>query len=142
MKVPGGNQTGVHAVMRTAIACFAMALSIAPQMAVASAQHGLAGARIAEPPGTVTQTRFDLAPRFKAVDLEANGLSQAKFSPDSRANRLAEGARFGDGEIQYFEGPSWDYRTSRRGPMFEVAALGGGIEDAPYLAHVAMNWRF
>jgi hypothetical protein len=38
-------------------------------------------------------------------------------------------------------GPAWTYR-SKRGPVVEVAALGGEIKEAPKLAHVAFNWKF
>jgi len=72
----------------------------------------------------------------------ATAQESRKFAPGSRGARESDGTRFGDGEVQYIEGPSWDYHTSRRGPMFEVGALGGGMENAPYLAHVAMDWRF
>ena len=128
--------------MKTAIACFALALSIAPQLADAAAGDGAVGARIGASPGSMDQSRFDLAPGVIADGIVVTGQDQRKFAPESRSRREADGARFGDGEMQYIEGPAWDYRTSRRGPMFEVAALGGGMENAPYFAHVAMNWRF
>ena len=128
--------------MRTAIACFALALSFAPQLADAAAGDGAVGARISASLGGMDQARFDLAPGAIADEIVVTGQGQRKFAPESRSRRQADGARFGDGEMQYIEGPAWEYHTSRRGPMFEVAALGGGMESAPYLAHVAMNWRF
>ena len=124
--------------MRTAILCFALALSIAPQLALA----GTIGARNGEVPSAFNQSRFALAPGIGSDAIMASELRQRKFAPESRDVREAEGVQFADGVVHYIEGPSWDYHTSRRGPMFEVAALGGGMENAPYLAHVAMNWRF
>lgn len=48
-----------------------------------------------------------------------------------------------NGGLPSIEGPAWNYQTGKRGPKFEVAALGGGgIENAPFLAHVGMHWRF
>jgi len=46
------------------------------------------------------------------------------------------------GEMQYVEGPSWTFQQGSRGPKFEVAALGGGMVSAPFLAHVGVDWRF
>jgi len=128
--------------MRTKAICFALVLSIAPQLAMASAAPGSAGPRSVDAVGSVPQKRYNLVPGPGTDQIVAAELSQRKFPPESRSAREADGARFGDGEVQYIEGPSWDYRMSRRGPMFEVGALGGGMESAPYLAHVAMDWRF
>ena len=128
--------------MRNAIAWFVLALVAAPQLANATARDDTADERMGEAKSGFNQTRFDLAPGSGADEIVVTGLLARRFAPESRGKREAEGARFGDGEMQYFEGPAWDYRTSRRGPLFEVAALGGGMENAPYLAHVAMNWRF
>ena len=127
--------------MRTAANFLVMALAIAPQMALAAgestASTGNAGAT-----SSFSQSRYDLASASDPVEKVTKQIGQRKFAPELRGLRHAEGARFGDGGVQYIEGPSWDYRMSRRGPMFEVAALGGGTVDTPYLAHVAMNWRF
>ena len=128
--------------MRIAFTCLAMALALAPQLAAAAVQNGAGSASFGEAPNDLDQTRFNLAPGSMSDEIVVTGRGQRKFSPGSRGNLEAEVARFGDGEIQYIEGPAWDYQTSRRGPKFEVAALGGGMENAPYLAHVAMNWRF
>jgi len=111
-------------------------------MAMASAGLGSADPRSGEATSSVTQARYSLVPGSSADQIAASELGQRKFAPVSRGAREADGTRFGDGAVQYIEGPSWDYRTSRRGPMFEVGALGGGMESAPYLAHVAMDWRF
>ena len=124
--------------MRTAIVCFALALSIAPQQVLA----GTVGARNGEALNDISQPRFALVPGVGSDMIVASEQGQRKFAPESRGVREAEGVRFADGVVHYVEGPSWDYHVSRRGPMFEVAALGGGMENAPYLAHVAMNWRF
>ena len=60
----------------------------------------------------------------------------------ARAQR-ARTAQFGNGDTAAIEGPSWSYQTSRRGPVFEMGALGGGaMQDAPFLAHVALAWQF
>ncbi len=126
--------------MRTAVICCAVALAMAPQSAMAGAAN--AGLRNAEAPRAVAQSRYDMAPGSGTDLTVASEPGQRKFAPESRGAREADGTRFGDGMVQYIEGPSWDYRTSRRGPMFEVGALGGGMENAPYLAHVAMNWHF
>jgi hypothetical protein len=128
--------------MRTEAIGIALALFLAPHMAAASPEPINGGARASKPAGSVTQTRYNLTPGPVADQIAASQPGQHKFAPVSRGTREAEGTRFGDGEVQYIEGPSWDYRTSRRGPMFEVGALGGGMENAPYLAHVAMDWRF
>lgn len=128
--------------MRTAVICCAAALALVPHLAMAAAGAAAAGLRNTEAPRGVPQSRYDMAPGSGTDPFVGTEPGQRKFTPGSRGAREADGARFGDGEVQYFEGPSWDYRTSRRGPMFEVGALGGGMENAPYLAHVAMNWRF
>ena len=126
--------------MRTAVICSAMALALAPQLAMAGGAK--AGLRYAEAPRAVVQSQYDMALGSRTDVIVALEAGQRKFAPESRGAREADGTRFGDGMVQYIEGPSWDYRTSRRGPMFEFGALGGGMENAPYLAHVAMNWRF
>ena len=118
-----------------------MALLVAPQLAIAGGKNS-AVSRNAEAPGSFKQSRYDMAISSSPDVAAATELSLRKFAPESRGARETEGARFGDGEVQYIEGPAWDYRTSRRGPLFELGALGGGMENAPYLAHVAMNWRF
>ena len=57
--------------------------------------------------------------------------------------RRPRSGQFGNGKTATIEGPSWSYQTSRRGPTFEMGALGGGaMENAPFLAHVAMAWQF
>jgi hypothetical protein len=128
--------------MRIAITCFALALTCAPQVAASAEHNGATPLRLSDSASSKNLGGFDLAPGILSEEIVVSGLRVRKFSPESRGLREAEGARFGDGTIQYFEGPAWDYQTSTRGPTFEVAALGGGMEDAPYFAHVAMNWRF
>ncbi|MDE2403548.1 MAG: hypothetical protein KGM17_02390 [Sphingomonadales bacterium] len=41
-----------------------------------------------------------------------------------------------------FEGPALTAQPRRHGPVFEIAALGGGHEWAADLAHVAVDWQF
>ena len=85
----------------------------------------------------VAQGRFDLSSGTAA----AAPVTRSQTPPRAQRDRAAQ---FGDGETAYIEGPSWTYQTSRRGPVFEMGALGGGgvTVDAPFLAHVAMAWQF
>ena len=124
--------------MRTAVICFAVVLSIAPNLASARTR----ASRNGEAPSVFHQSRFALAPGTGSVPGVTSELTLRKSARELRGVRQADAVRFADPVVHYVEGPSWDYRTSLRGPMFEVAALGGGMENAPYLAHVAMNWRF
>lgn len=39
-------------------------------------------------------------------------------------------------------GPDLSYRAGARGPLVEIAALGGGMDSAPALAHVGLDWIF
>ncbi len=39
-------------------------------------------------------------------------------------------------------GPEWSYQPDLRGPRLEFGAFGGGNENAPFLAHVAIDWQF
>ena len=43
---------------------------------------------------------------------------------------------------QYIPCPALAYHAPHGGPMVEIGALGGGMEAAPFLAHVAMDWVF
>jgi hypothetical protein len=88
----------------------------------------------------------------------ANGIAQSHFvlvatrtdtaEPKKRGEQPAtanreQAVQFGDGLVEYVEGPSWSYQHAHRGPVIEMGALGGGaMEDAPFLAHVALAWRF
>ena len=128
--------------MRTAIACFALALAFAPHMAVAAPHDSVPGAPMDEAQGGNRTIGFLLTAVARTGELVVAGPSRTTFAPEPRSSRDAQAARFADGVVQYIEGPAWDYRMSRHGPLFEVGALGGGMENAPYLAHVAMNWRF
>ena len=85
-------------------------------------------------------TRFEL-PAGSAVARQPV-LAPARSRPPLRRSP-ANAAQFADSNVEYIEGPSWSYQTSRRGPVLEMGALGGGaMEDAPFLAHVAVDWRF
>ena len=42
----------------------------------------------------------------------------------------------------YITGPVASYHAARGGPVFEVGALGGGMDSAPFLAHIALDWIF
>ena len=128
--------------MSTARFSLVLALLAAPAVAHAATYEAGASARGNLTPVTFSQSGFVLRPTSGTDEIVVIGSRSRRFTPESRQSRAATGARFGDGEIQYVEGPAWNYRTSWRGPLFEVAALGGGIETAPYLAHVAMNWQF
>ena len=55
---------------------------------------------------------------------------------------LPNGLRDPDGPMQYIDGPAWIYQPAQHGPSFEIAALGGGMYNAPFLAHVGMDWHF
>ncbi len=39
-------------------------------------------------------------------------------------------------------GPDLSYRAGQRGPLVEIGALGGGMDSAPGLAHVGVDWIF
>ncbi len=88
----------------------------------------------------IERTGFALAAGPAASAPLAHGVDGSAAQARAEAVRSAQ---FGDGEIVYIEGPSWSYRTSRRGPVIEMGALGGGaMEDSPFLAHVALAWKF
>ena len=42
----------------------------------------------------------------------------------------------------YIAGPVLSYHAARGGPVLEMGALGGGMENTPFLAHVAVDWVF
>jgi hypothetical protein len=116
--------------MRTAITCFVLGLSFAPQLAVAANQDSALGARIGDSLINNNQLRFSLAPSEIFEEIGVSGERVHKFSPESRSSREAEGARFGDGEIQYFEGPAWDRRL--KSPRWEAGWR---------MRHISRTWQ-
>jgi hypothetical protein len=88
------------------------------------------------PDAVIADSRFVLAAQPPYAKLMPQMLRPASAS-------FVQVAQFGDGLVEYVEGPSWSYQHSHRGPVIEMGALGGGsMEDAPFLAHVALAWRF
>jgi hypothetical protein len=87
-------------------------------------------------------SRFDLAQHSVAETVVAQNTVRAPKDPISSRSMAALDARYGVGQIGNIEGPSVSYQRSSRSPVFEAGALGGGMESAPFLAHVAMNWQF
>ncbi len=130
--------------------CLAVALLAAPiAVSARSVQIALpadgGSSSVAAKPAVFTSTassRFDLGQRTVAAPILARDTVQTRKAPISDRSMAAQGARYGDGEIEYIEGPSVSYQRSRRGPVFEAGALGGGMESAPFLAHVGVNWQF
>jgi hypothetical protein len=86
------------------------------------------------------ETRYDM--RQRAAPVLAIDTTRERQAPIPDRRMALQAARYGDGEIEYIEGPSVSYQRSSNGPVFEAGALGGGMESAPFLAHVAMNWQF
>ncbi len=64
------------------------------------------------------------------------------FAPPSRGTLAATGERLAAGQAATFSGPALTYQTSRRGPVLEIAALGAGMDKAPFLAHLGLGWKF
>ncbi|MEO6717141.1 MAG: hypothetical protein ABIM50_07820 [Novosphingobium sp.] len=124
--------------MRTAVMFFAAALALAPGWAGANTIALSNG----DTPSVFRQSRVALTPHDGFAPVVTSELRQRPSAGQTRGAPDALVARFAPDGVQYIEGPSWDYQLSRHGPMFEVGALGGGMENAPYLAHVAMDWRF
>lgn len=118
---------------KTRKACFAATLLVAPTLAGAAETAGRAqGAPAARP--SLEASRLDLAPALPAPIRDAADAKQPL--------RSATGAHFASAR-QTIDGPAVTYRTSRRGPVFEAAALGGGaMANVPFLAHLGMDWRF
>jgi hypothetical protein len=46
------------------------------------------------------------------------------------------------GRTAVIPGPDLSYRAGERGPLVEIGALGGGMDKAPGLAHVGVDWIF
>jgi hypothetical protein len=90
-------------------------------------------------PGSIS---YNLPPVTRPIVREAKARPARANGHMPRRHLEAEGAKFGDGQMTYIEGPSLSYRTARRGPVLELGALGGGMESAPFLAHLGMDWRF
>ena len=112
------------------------ALVLISLSAPAAAAGPAKSARIAASKQTpIAHSRFDLGARTAQRRLET--------PRQENPSRPLRNAQFVEGEPAYIEGPSWSYQTSKRGPTFEMGALGGGAtQDAPFLAHVAMGWKF
>jgi hypothetical protein len=91
---------------------------------------------------TLYQAGYNLAQRRPAAAALTPGSTHTRQAPISDRSLAVQGARYGDGEMEYIEGPSVSYQRSRKGPVFEAGALGGGMESAPFLAHVGVNWQF
>ena len=74
---------------------------------------------------------------------ESTAARQANFPSPSRSTLAATGKRLAEGQAATPSGPAYTYRTSRRGPVLEIAALGGGeMDNAPFLAHLGLGWKF
>jgi hypothetical protein len=124
--------------MTTIWAMAAVALTAGPAFAQSGSTIGAAAPENAIPAGS----RFDLPAQAPAVDVRSL-LRPALVSTGAYpVVPLPAGVRDPDGPVQYIDGPAWIYQTGRSGPSFEVAALGGGMASAPFLAHVGVNWHF
>jgi hypothetical protein len=126
----------------------ALALLGAPAAALASDEVGGCGAAgeasgasaAARGPGLAGSSlpvRNSLASSGRYVTM------RAECMPPSSRKLAATGERLAAGRAAKISGPALTYRTSRRGPMLEVAALGGGaLDDVPFLAHLGLGWKF
>jgi hypothetical protein len=92
-------------------------------------------------PTGFSQSSFRLAPGEGSGEIVVTGAYTHPFAPGSRRGMDGEAARLGAAGMQYVD-PALYIQPSMRGPRFELAALGGGMESAPFLAHVALNWQF
>ncbi len=125
----------------------AAALLAAPALTVAAepttyARDGAAkGENASLPP--LGASRYDLASTNPPTVRD-----QARRPPQARAHlphrRMArDGAKFAAALAVNIEGPAFSYRPTRRGPVVELGALGGGsMENTPFLAHLGVDWQF
>lgn len=121
-------------------ACLALALAVAPAVAQAAGTNAGRGATGAD---AFDRSRFDLAASTAPGGMATPAWRVREKSPFSLRGLTATGVQFGTGLPETVSGPSWSYRSSRRGPVVELGALGGGtIEDVPFLAHLALAWQF
>ncbi len=75
-----------------------------------------------------------LSPATTGVTPEYGALAELKTTA---AVAMAEANR-----KTVIPGPDLSYRAGQRGPLMEIAALGGGMDSAPGLAHVGVDWIF
>ena len=111
----------------------------------------LAGSAVAiESIGLVDAGRFSLELATPSADLTP-AQTAASFGLSSRHDGTVPGddknavfVSFAEQEAlpQYIPGPSLSIHAPRGGPMMEVGALGGGMENTPFLAHVSVDWIF
>ncbi len=83
-----------------------------------------------------------LAARDRNIARGRGGSGDGDFAPPSRGTLTATGKRLAAGQAATFSGPALTYQTSRRGPVLEIAALGAGMDKAPFLAHLGLGWKF
>ena len=95
-----------------------------------------AAARVSGP------VHHDLAARVRNIAPGRSGSGDGDFVPPSRGTLTATGERLAAGQAATISGPALTYQTSRRGPVLEIAALGAGMDKAPFLAHLGLGWKF
>ena len=66
----------------------------------------------------------------------------AGFSPITLRALAADAVKVGDVPPGYITGPALTYQAPHHGPFMEVGVLGGGMDNMPFLAHVALDWHF
>ncbi len=86
--------------------------------------------------------RHGLAARGRNIAPGRSASGHGNFAPPSRGTLAATGERLATGQATTFSGPALTYQTSRRGPVLEIAALGAGMDKAPFLAHLGLGWKF
>jgi len=123
-------------------ACLGLAVLAMPaNRALAQTQLALDGPGELASPGQI-DPHFELTPLNVASGVRI-APRPAVAAPGAYPDvALPRGVRDPDGPMQYIDGPAWIYHPARNGPSFEVAALGGGMYSAPFLAHVGMDWHF
>ncbi len=104
----------------------------------------LAGIALVAPPAPVEVAAHDYALSAPKPAALQTGLVSRQPLTAAMPRRAAPKGMQGNltGEVQYIEGPAWSVQPVCRGPKLEVGALGGGMESAPYLAHVGVDWHF
>jgi hypothetical protein len=106
-------------------ACLLFALPLAFAVAPAHASTGDASARTESV--VVTEAAPDRPRTFRTT---------------SRRDMEATGARLAAGARRQISGPALTYQADTDGPTIELASLGGKVDGAPRLLHLAFEWKF
>ncbi len=117
----------------------------APTVAAEPATQARGGAAKGETAQTAPlgEARYDLASSKPQTVRDRSTRSPHAGKVAARHSLSATRVSYAAAPAAAIEGPSLNYRPARRGPVLELGALGGGgMADAPFLAHLGVDWRF